>query len=251
TVQTTSGATVDVPCLRKYTLEDLNEFFLRYDAYKSNPRVSSPSSWIRLIDPALLSSLKDILGFGVIDSTEELKKFKKALYELDGPTSSFDLHTELAGVCMKKDLSVVSFIEYVKSFKAKVQQAPDVGVDKTIVGIFLKNSFPSAMYDSVIPELRLSGEEESLSVAIKKVGEELKDLRFAKKCYDTYGLEAFGLGPVKTGGLKAMSIHAVDGLPTMHRTGEIQEGPSIDRKDLYCDFCGRKGHAEKDCWIRA
>ncbi|GKT36159.1 hypothetical protein ADUPG1_003116, partial [Aduncisulcus paluster] len=53
------------------------------------------------------------------------------------------------------------------------------------------------------------------------------------------------------GGLKAMSIHAVDGLPTMHRTGEIQEGPSIDRKDLYCDFCGRKGHAETDCWIRA
>ncbi|GKT37578.1 hypothetical protein ADUPG1_003516, partial [Aduncisulcus paluster] len=151
----------------------------------------------------------------------------------------------------KKDLSVVSFIEYVKSFKAKVQQAPDLGVDKTIVGIFLKNSFPSAMYDSVIPELRLSGEEESLSVAIKKVGEELKDLRFAKKCYDTYGLEAFGLSPVKTGGLKAMSIHAVDGLPTMHRTGEIQDGPSIDRKDLYCDFCGRKGHAEKDCWIRA
>ncbi|GKT28890.1 hypothetical protein ADUPG1_005078, partial [Aduncisulcus paluster] len=60
-----------------YSMENLNDFFLRYDAYKSNPKVSNPSPWHRLIDPALLSSLKDILGFDSISTSEELKSLKR------------------------------------------------------------------------------------------------------------------------------------------------------------------------------
>ncbi|GKT28491.1 hypothetical protein ADUPG1_004961 [Aduncisulcus paluster] len=70
-------AHVDIPCLKSYSMENLNDFFLRYDAYKSNPKVSNPSPWHRLIDPALLSSLKDILGFDSISTSEELKSLKR------------------------------------------------------------------------------------------------------------------------------------------------------------------------------
>ncbi|GKT28444.1 hypothetical protein ADUPG1_004947, partial [Aduncisulcus paluster] len=113
-------------------MENLNDFFLRYDAYKSNPKVSNPSPWHRLIDPALLSSLKDILGFDSISTSEELKSLKRPFILWMGQRLrlTFIWH---------------SYINYVKAFKAVIQQAPDFGVDKTIVGIFLRNAFPTAM----------------------------------------------------------------------------------------------------------
>ncbi|GKT28991.1 hypothetical protein ADUPG1_005112, partial [Aduncisulcus paluster] len=105
-------------------------------------------------------------------------------------------------------------INYVKAFKAVIQQAPDFGVDKTIVGIFLRNAFPTAMFDSVMPELKLTEDDDSLSTAVKKVGEELKDLRAAKRCYDVYGLEAFGLSDVSKDSSVA-SVDILEGLPTL------------------------------------
>ncbi|GKT13906.1 hypothetical protein ADUPG1_004005, partial [Aduncisulcus paluster] len=90
--------------------------------------------------------------------------------------------------------------------------------------------------------LKLTDDDDSLSTAVKKVGEELKDLRAAKRCYDVYGLEACGLSDVSKDSSVA-SVDILEGLPTLVRKPVSHDKP--------CGFCGYKGHDELQCRIKA
>ncbi|GKT33317.1 hypothetical protein ADUPG1_007267, partial [Aduncisulcus paluster] len=126
-----SETKVVAPTLKEYSLENLNDFFLRYEAYAADKTVKKPAHWFKLIDAPLRAALLDVTGTKKVSTDEEAKKFKKDLFSLDAPATSYDLHTELFTVVMEKSLSVTAFIKYVTNFKRIVSQAPDLGVDST------------------------------------------------------------------------------------------------------------------------
>ncbi|GKT34515.1 hypothetical protein ADUPG1_007857, partial [Aduncisulcus paluster] len=122
-----TSSRVEVPTLKEYSLKNLTEFFTRYEAYKADPSVIRPTQWHRLFDPPLLAALQLVTGIKTISNESELAEFKKKLIELDAPSSSFDLHTELSVIHMEHDMSITSFINYVTTFKAVVSRAPGLG----------------------------------------------------------------------------------------------------------------------------
>ncbi|GKT21790.1 hypothetical protein ADUPG1_011982, partial [Aduncisulcus paluster] len=249
-----SETKVVAPTLKEYSLENLNDFFLRYEAYAADKTVKKPAHWFKLIDAPLRAALLDVTGTKKVSTDEEAKKFKKDLFSLDAPATSYDLHTELFTVVMEKSLSVTAFIKYVTNFKRIVSQAPDLGVDSTIVEIFLRNAYPPSVYDAVLPELRLKGTEEDLKAAVQKVSEELKDLRTTQKQIGRYGPAMFGLEKEMGSASSQGGSVAVVSSGTMPlftpKTGKDERPSGGSRKGIECNFCRRKGHIERFCRLK-
>ncbi|GKT36470.1 hypothetical protein ADUPG1_009432 [Aduncisulcus paluster] len=156
-----------------------------------------------------------------VTTDDEAKRFKGALFALDASGTS---------------------------------QAPELGVDSTIVEFFLKNAYPPSVFDDVLPELRLKGTEEDLATAIQKASEELKDLRTTQKQIGWYGPEMFGLEKeMKSSTSHSCSVVAGSGkmpLFTPKADRDVRTSGDSKRKSIECNFCHRKGHIERFCRLK-